>query len=232
MISFLTGCWQVSSTLPEAHRLKVQLLARGGSGFWTWPQFSYHSSIAFSCRIWRRLEETDRWVGPLRSLLMKALANQDLGFERWEKISALGYDIDEACRELRQHLEELVTRHRSSPWRVVHADGALSAGARGNIPPPSEPVTGLLQAVASSRADLAPWIPYWSLQEHGGHLNWTCPLDNPSTQPSEQALANLSQKAHRSDLQTWLYPGTAGWGARFTPSHCDLVVQVGNPDKC
>jgi len=160
------------------------------------------------------LEETDQWIGPLRALIMRTLVNRDLNFERWEPISALQYDIEEACREFREHLKSLVSKQQALPWTVADAIGGLSTGSRGVTPKFSEPVTGLLQAVASSRSDLAPWIPFWCLQECGGHIDWTCPLDNPSTQPPEQALAQLPPKAHRSDLQTWLYPGTGGWGVR------------------
>jgi len=151
------------------------------------------------------LDETEDWVGSFRSLLLKVMSRDDLSHERWELVASFEYDIVQACRELREHLESLAKRHES--WRVREGAGAISAGERGDMPLAHEPVTSLLQAVASTRRDLAPWIPYLRLQDGGGVLNWTCPLDNPSVPPDPISAARSGP-----ELQSWLYPGTGGWG--------------------
>ena len=105
-------------------------------------------------------------------------------------MASFEYDIGEACRELREHLETVARRHES--WTVREGHGDIAAGERGEMPAAREPVTGLLQA-ASARRDLAPWIPSLRLQHQGGLLHWTCPLDNPSTPPDPISSARLSQ---------------------------------------
>jgi hypothetical protein len=158
------------------------------------------------------LDETEPWVGPLRGLLLKAISGDDLNYERWERVAALEYDIQEACRELREHLTALAAKHRQQEWTITDAAGGLSAGERGATPPARESITGLLQSVSTARRELSPWIPYLRLQDHGGHLNWTCPLDNPSTPPDASTLARLPVGSRGPELHTWLYPGTGGWG--------------------
>jgi len=152
------------------------------------------------------LDETEAWVGSFRGLLLKAIARDDLSSERWERVASFEYDIVEACRELHEHLELVASGHDS--WVVREVVGDIAAGERSEIPAAREPVTGLLQAVASARRDLAPWIPYLRLQDHGGMLNWTCPLDNPSTPPDPIETPQLASRS--PDLQSWLYPGTGG----------------------
>lgn len=85
----------------------------------------------------------------------------------------------------------------------------LTAAERQNVLPGHEPITALLQAVAGVRKELSPWIPFLRLQEHGGQLNWTCPLDNPSTVPGPVTLSHLPVEK-RPELHTWLCPG-GGW---------------------
>lgn len=157
------------------------------------------------------LDETEAWVGPLRGLLLRTMANEDLNYERWDRIAALDYDIQQACQELREHLHSLATKHHQQEWTIAEATGGISAGERGGTPPAPEPITGLLQSVSSTRRELSPWIPYLRLQDYGGHLHWTCPLDNPSTPPDAMTLARLATEKG-PELHTWLYPGTAGWG--------------------
>src|ERR1017187_6775759 len=155
------------------------------------------------------LEETEAWIGAFRGLLLKAMSKEDLSYEHWDRVDSLEYDISQACRELREHLESFTRRHPRQEWTVSKTSGGIAAGERDDAPIAREPVTGLLQAVASARGDLAPWIPYLRLQDHGGHLNWTCPLDNPSTPPDAMAAAQLARRG--PELQSWLYPGTGGW---------------------
>jgi len=155
------------------------------------------------------LDETETWIGAFRGLLLKAMSKDDLSYEHWDRVTSLEYDIGQACRELREHLESFTRRHRRQEWAISETSGGVSAGERGEAPIAREPVTGLLQAVASARGDLAPWIPYLRLQDHGGHLQWTCPLDNPSTPPDAMAAAQLARRG--PELQSWLYPGTGGW---------------------
>lgn len=157
------------------------------------------------------LDETEPWVGPLRGLLLRTMSGDDLNYERWERIAALEYDIQEACRELRDRLNSLVSKHRQQEWTIADATGGISAGERGTTPPAREPITGLLQSVSTASRELSPWIPYLRLQDHGGYLNWTCPLDNPSTPPDASTLARLPAGPKGPELHTWLYPGTGGW---------------------
>lgn len=154
------------------------------------------------------LDETEPWVGPLRSLLLRTMSNEDLNYERWDRIAALEYDIQQACKELREHLQSVATRFGQQQWTVVEATGGISAGERGDTPLAQESITGLLQSVSSSRRELAPWIPYLRLQDYGGHLHWTCPLDNTSNPPDQLTIARLGKGP---EMHTWLYPGTPGW---------------------
>ncbi|HKQ08565.1 MAG TPA: hypothetical protein VJ464_25815 [Blastocatellia bacterium] len=169
--------------------------------------FIAHVSLADLANV---LDETEPWVGPLRGLLLRTMANEDLNYERWDRIAALEYDIQQACRELREHLHSLATKHHRQEWIIAEAAGDISAGERGGIPPAPEPITGLLQSVSSTRRELSPWIPYLWPQDYGGRLHWTCPLDNPSTPPDAATLARLAA-GKGPELHTWLYPGTAGW---------------------
>jgi len=156
------------------------------------------------------LEETHAWVAPLRSLLLKSMSNDDLNYERWERISALEYDIRQACEELREQLVTFARQHELNGWIVNESGGSLTAAQRQDVMAGHEPITSLLQSVAGVRKDLSPWIPFLRLQEHGGQLNWTCPLDNASAVPDQATLTYLPVEKG-PELHTWLYPGTGGW---------------------
>jgi hypothetical protein len=69
--------------------------------------------------------------------------------------------------------------------------GSLTAAQREDIVAGHEPITGLLQSVADARKELSPCIPFLRLQDHGGQLNWTCPLDNASAVPDQVTLSHL-----------------------------------------
>lgn len=154
------------------------------------------------------LHDTERWTGRLRTHIMGILASGDLNNERWASITCLEHEIQDACRELTGVLADVARQH---DWSVAQAEGAVAVGSRGpGQSSTREPITGLLQSVASRQHELAPWIPYWCLQNRGGHLNWTCPLDNRSTPPDRQSMAGPA--AMRTEIaHSWLYPGTPGW---------------------
>jgi nucleoside phosphorylase len=157
------------------------------------------------------LHDTERWTGPLRRHIMSVLASGDLNNERWASIVGLEQEIQDACRELTEGLTGVA---REREWCVEQVDGTMAVGSRGPAQPPArEPITGFLQSVASDRRELAPWIPYWCLQDRGGYLNWTCPLDNQSTPPDHGTMVQMAAMGvEKSDeLHSWLYPGTAGW---------------------
>ena len=157
------------------------------------------------------LDDTERWIGPLRSHVMKALASGNLNHERWASITGLEQEIQDACCELTEGWAAVV---RGRDWRIVHLDTSIAAGSRGPAPPPvRESITGLLKSVASARGELAPWIPYWRLQDRGGYLNWTCPLDNQSTPPDGGTMMQMAAMGVQEspELHSWLYPGTGGW---------------------
>jgi hypothetical protein len=158
------------------------------------------------------LDDAERWTGPLRRQVMKVLASGDLNHERWASIASLEQEIQDACRELTEGLAEVVG---GRDWHVSYMDASLAAGSRGpSHAPARESITGLLQSVASSNRELAPWIPYWRLRDRGGFLNWTCPLDNQSTPPDRGAMAQMAAMGGQkpAELHSWLYPGTPGWG--------------------
>jgi hypothetical protein len=146
------------------------------------------------------LEETDDWLFDLRSLLLRRTLHDDLRHERWQSIAALEHDIRNSCKELRRRLERFASSH---DWRVAEVNASLSAGSRGGDERAHEPVTDLLRSIASAKRELAPWIPYWRLSTVGGYLDWSCPIDNPST-PSPKP-------EEPRQIHSWLYPGNAGW---------------------
>lgn len=157
------------------------------------------------------LDDYDRWSTPLRGQIMRVLSSGDLNHERWASIASLEQEIQGACRELTERLAAVVS---GRDWRVVHVDACIAAGSRGpGHAPPRESITGLLQSVASGNRELAPWIPYWRLQDCGGFLNWTCPLDNQSKPPDRAAMARMAAMGVQkpAELHSWLYPGTPGW---------------------
>lgn len=146
------------------------------------------------------LETMSEWLHPLRSLLFRSLLGEQLRHERWEAIRALESDFEDACRQLRERLTGIA---RQREWSVAEAPGSVSAASRGSDVVGREPVTDLLRAVTPVAQELTPWIPYWRLQNAGGRLDWTCPLDNPS-RPSEKPTVPR-------EIQTWIWPGTGGW---------------------
>jgi hypothetical protein len=157
------------------------------------------------------LEDTERWTGPLRREVMKILASGDLNHERWASISSLEQEIQDACRELTEGWAAVVG---GRDWSVVQVDASIAAGSRGPAHAPArEAITGLLQSVASGNREVAPWIPYWRLQDRGGYLNWTCPLDNQDTPPDPGMIARMAAMGMEKspELHSWLYPGTPGW---------------------
>jgi nucleoside phosphorylase len=157
------------------------------------------------------LDDTDRWTGPLRRHVMKAYESGDLNNERWASITSLEQEIQDACRELTEGWTAVVG---GRDWRVAHLDASIAAGSRGPAHAPArEPITGLLQSVASGNREVAPWIPYWRLQDRGGYLNWTCPLDNQDTPPDQGMMARMAAMGMEKspELHSWLYPGTPGW---------------------
>ncbi len=148
------------------------------------------------------LEEMQEWVRPLRSLLLRSLQGPDLRLENWMTIAALRTDIQDACAHLKERLGRLAS---ANEWGGVSSTvAAVGAGEQPIDRPGSEPVTDLLRSITGERRELAPWVPFWRLQGLGGYLDWSGPLDNPSTPPSLPTMAQ--------EVQTWLYPGTGGYG--------------------
>ena len=145
------------------------------------------------------LDELAEWLDPLRSLLLKSLLSRNLRHENWQAISALESDIRDACRQLRIRLEAVAKAHQ---WRVAEAKGSITAGSQGIDAVGHEPITDILRAIGGGQ-ELGPWIPYWRLQTHGGYLDWTSPIDNPSKPSPKPEVPRTSQ--------TWLWPGTGGW---------------------
>ena len=160
------------------------------------------------CQLADVLNETDEWLRPLRSLLYRSISGNDLKIEKWGEIAALRNDIRDACALLRREMNAHITQVRRGEWHLDKVQGVFSAGTRASDQPGKEPVTDLLRTVTRQSPELAPWIPYWRLQETGGYLNWTGTLDNPTKLPEGDEAKALPSK----DVQSWLYPGTGGWG--------------------
>lgn len=148
------------------------------------------------------LEEIQEWVRPLRSLLLRSLQGPDLRIENWMAIGALEIDIQDACAYLKDRLGRLAS---ANDWGGVSSTGGdIAAGEQPDDRPGTEPMADLLRSITGERRDLAPWVPFWRLQGLGGYLDWSGPLDNPSTPPNSPMMP--------SEVQTWLYPGTGGYG--------------------
>lgn len=147
----------------------------------------------------RVLDETEEWVGALRSLLLRSLLSDDLRRENWASIAAIENDMKAACRELREGFERV---GRSGGWTVADTDGAIAAGSSPDHPQTGDPVTGLLRTLVADRPSLGPWIPYFRLGARGGHLDWSSPTDLPSPRAAAEPGGS------------WLCPGTAGAGVR------------------
>lgn len=151
------------------------------------------------------LEEAKDWVIHLRALLNRSILSPDLRMERWEVIRSLDPDIRSACAELHARYEEMAWAHG---WHVANARGSFSALNSAPARPAGTGATDVLRAVVGDRRELGPWIPYWRLQELGGFLHWSAPLDNTPAPPPDSD----SQSDIRS---SWLHPGTLGWGYRL-----------------
>jgi nucleoside phosphorylase len=169
----------------------------------------------------RVLDEAAEWVHPLKALLLKSISSDDLKWERWENIRSIENDIQDACRVLREKLASLGRRRKRDKWKVAEVGGTLSAGARASGSRGHDAVTDLLRTLSPLPREVAPWVPYWLLENMGGHLDWTCPLDNRSKPPDEPTTQELPLKARAREVQSWIYPGTGGWvipsvGARIS----------------
>jgi tetratricopeptide (TPR) repeat protein len=161
------------------------------------------------------LDETAEWIGPLRKLLRGSIGSAELRRENWQSLSPVLDDLREATRELNGRLASLVARAGSSDWSVAEAISAISAGPTSQVCPGTEPCTGLLRAVAAGRPDLAPWVPYWRMQEAGGEVNWAGSLDNRSREPDEEQRRVLAARGVTTPIsQSWLYPGSGSPGMR------------------
>ena len=150
------------------------------------------------------IEEMTPSLEPLRRMVFGWLAAGDLQWERWERIATVESEIREACTALDSSLRDLHRRHRGADWHVETLTTTLSAGDRPDAPSERDPQTDRLHCVASgllASSDVAPWIPYWRLGAAGGHLNWSCPLDN----------RGVLDEAGGDRGPTWLWPGNGGW---------------------
>ncbi|MFG2143683.1 hypothetical protein ACGFRG_05720 [Streptomyces sp. NPDC048696] len=146
------------------------------------------------------LDETDEWVKPLRTLLLQSLSSDALKVENWQAISVLENDFYEACQQLRSRLEGV---GRTGGWHIANTTAAVSAVSINDQNPGHEPITEILRSITHQQRELAPWIPYWRLQDMGGHLDWSHPIDNPSRSSPDHRFSSISH--------AWLRPGTAGW---------------------
>lgn len=70
------------------------------------------------------LDETERWIGPLRRRILGVLASGDLNNERWASMATLEREIGDGCQELQEAMSEIARRHG---WHLGQADGAISA---------------------------------------------------------------------------------------------------------
>lgn len=160
----------------------------------------------------RVLDETAEWLAPLRARILGAVRSEDLRYERWDEIVALEDDIRGACAEFEERLQAITRHKRRDGWVVREVDAVVSASERVDEPESvaNDPITTMLRSLASASRDVAPWVPYWRLKGMGGNLRWTCPLDNRSV-PEQSASDEAADSDRQRILQTWLYPGTAGW---------------------
>lgn len=151
------------------------------------------------------LDDAEEWAAALRAHLMRSLLSDDLRHENWGAIAAMENEINDSCNHLRHGLERL---SRRQGWAVTASTASVAAGSQQAHPATQDPATGLLWSLVAERPDLGPWIPYFRLQERGGHLDWTCPINNPSGPRSG------------GSGQSWLSPGTPGvwWRPVIVPS--------------
>jgi len=143
-------------------------------------------------------DESAEWLLPLRRLLIGSLESGALRWENWESIRALELDIRQASMDLRERLKAIANR---SGFVVRDVRGSLTAAAVQGPGDGRDNITALLRSVARSLPQSAPWIPFFRLEQMGGHLNWFGPLDNGVGPVERQS----------TELRSWLHPGTGGW---------------------
>lgn len=163
------------------------------------------------------LEEAGDWLGPLRSVILKAIAGDDLRHERWDQIAVLQDEINDACRELEGRYGRIVRAEHSDTWRLAQVNSSVVATERPDEShrgdESGEPITDLLRTIGRPTGDPGPWIPYWLLRGAGGYLNWTAPLDNGSPEDAPGG-PECPIPGPRSPSSSWLHPGTLGFGMR------------------
>lgn len=151
----------------------------------------------------RVLDDCDEWLRPLRGRIFEFLGSDKLRTERWETRAVIEGAVEEASRQM----EEGFNRTVNGRWPVAHGSAAIVLGLSEThqAPDQHEPVTDVLRSLVGEHRDLGPWVPFWALGAVGGRLDWSCPLDNPSHPDPKGEAAET--------LQSWLFPGTAGWFA-------------------
>lgn len=153
------------------------------------------------------LDDNADLLEPLREILEQSIFSSDIRKEHWSKIRSLDRNIRQATRELKEKLKSLTKNKSGENWLIKKEINVFSAGSPTVEKPGSEPITQLLMSLTTNSDVITPWIPYWRLQNCGGHLDWTSRLDNPSYQPDPHAR---NEGFDRDDYQTWLYPGDGG----------------------
>lgn len=79
-----------------------------------------------------------------------------------------------------------VRKHGDGQWRIQESGTSLLTASRLHDMPGHELITDVLRGIASP--DIAAWIPFRRLQELGGVLDWTHPLDNGLKQQADQDI--------------------------------------------
>lgn len=155
------------------------------------------------------LNDTIEWLSPFRHLLRGSLGSNQFRHEIWGNMGSYFTDIRDACRQLEDRWQSLTKSQAERVWRVTGAISTFSAVEGQEDTPGEDSLTDLLRSFAGDRPNLGPWIPFWRLQQAGGVLNWTQPLDNRSIPPDERArLMGISNPVS----QGWLFPGDGGPG--------------------
>jgi len=165
------------------------------------------------------LDECEPWLAGLRSAMWRAIGD-DLRWENWAKVRALAFEFKDASRQFSERLGELAKRHGRSRWKVQRAEGHLTAFptfADDKLVSGDE-LTERLREVTSSSPALAPWVPYWRLQELGGNLKWSSATGRRSTPPDESFL-RAAGAGQTAISHSWLHPGTRGEGWLFVKDH-------------
>lgn len=155
------------------------------------------------------LGEMSEWLTPLRRMLRTSISGSPLRQERWEQLGPCFDDIFDACRQLEERWRNLTKSSAGREWRVEAVTSAFSAGERSADTIGKDSVTDFLRATTTQSPDIEPWVPFWRLTQAGGRIDWTRPLDNPSTPPDELAMMS---GVRNPIAQSWLYPGDGGPG--------------------